>query len=229
MNRAHGGKNAEGTWQWLLGLMPTHGRYVEPFVRSGALLRRKVPALESVVCDLDDDVVAHWRRVKFPGVVVHHGCGIAWLREHADELDADALVYADPPYLPETRVRKKLYKHEMTVADHVELLRVLRSLRCRVMLSGYASKLYDDALAGWARHEREVMTRGHTWRTEILWCNFSPADVVDYVPRRPGRDHRERDRIRKRLLRWSGKFAGMPDYERRAVLAALLRAEQAAR
>lgn len=29
-SRYPGGKNAEGTWQWLLSQMPPHARYVEP-------------------------------------------------------------------------------------------------------------------------------------------------------------------------------------------------------
>ncbi|MGC3968928.1 MAG: hypothetical protein QM775_16625 [Pirellulales bacterium] len=109
-----GGKNAEGVWQRLIGKQPTHAYYVETHVGSGGLLRRKVPALKSVVCDLDPDVVDHWRRLKFPGTEVVHGCGITWLRANADRLDRDWLVYCDPPYLPEVRSKKKLYRFEMT-------------------------------------------------------------------------------------------------------------------
>lgn len=70
------------------------------------------------------------------------------------------------------------------------------------------------------------MTRGGTWRTEVLWENFDDQAVTDYARPVPGRDYRERERIKKRLVRWRVRFQGMPDYERRAVLAELVRAEQ---
>lgn len=227
MNRYPGGKNAEGTWQWLVDRMPPHSLYVEPFLGSGGTLRRKIPALRSVGIDRDSEVVAHWKRVRFPGLSVVLGCGIEWLAEHVEALaGSDALVYCDPPYLLSTRVKRNLYRCEMSDADHRRLLDVLLALNCRIMLSGYASALYDRRLSGWRRAEREVMTRGGTWRTEILWENFDAVEVTDYALRAPGRDYRERERIKKRLARWRRKFQNMPDYERRAVLAELVRAEQ---
>lgn len=59
---------------------------------------------------------------------------------------AAALHYVDPPYLPETRGKGRDYAHEMTRQDHEELLHILLGLRGAVVLSGYASSLYDDAL-----------------------------------------------------------------------------------
>jgi hypothetical protein len=41
---------------------------------------------------------------------------------------------------------------------------------------GYASALYDEALAGWTRHTFEVPNHASGRRkrtmTEVLWCNF---------------------------------------------------------
>lgn len=115
MNRYPGGKNAQGTWQWLVDRMPPHSLYVEPFLGSGGTLRRKIPALRSVGIDRDSEVVAHWKRVRFPGLSVVGGCGIEWLAEHAEALaGSDALVYCDPPYLLSTRVKRNLYRCEMS-------------------------------------------------------------------------------------------------------------------
>ena len=41
--RYPGGKNAPGTWQWIVSMLPTHSVYVEPFVGSGAVLRHTSP------------------------------------------------------------------------------------------------------------------------------------------------------------------------------------------
>src|SRR5262249_52529359 len=63
------------------------------------------------------------------------------------------LFNCDPPYPHETRESTKEYgPHEMTEADHQALLNVLLACRGKVMLSGYPSRLYDEALAGWTRH-----------------------------------------------------------------------------
>jgi DNA adenine methylase len=86
----------------------------------------------------------------------------------------DTLHYCDPPYLHSTRTHRKAYAHEMTEADHRELLGVLLGCRGHVVLSGYASALYDEALAGWERVETEIACHAGQGkrkgrRTEVLW------------------------------------------------------------
>jgi DNA adenine methylase len=129
MNRYPGGKNAEGTWQWAIGHMPSHAFYAELFAGSAGLYRRKVPAIRSVLCDRDSPIADYWRRHALPGTTVVHGCAIEWLKRNRSQLGHDWLIYLDPPYLPETRVKKKLYRHEMTREDHVRLLAVVLTWR----------------------------------------------------------------------------------------------------
>lgn len=87
------------------------------------------------------------------------------------------LFYCDPPYLGETRAAPNVYAREMTADQHAELLAALKACRGRVMLSGYRSPLYDDALSGWTRHDFDVANHaaggaGKRRMTECLWCNF---------------------------------------------------------
>jgi DNA adenine methylase len=87
----------------------------------------------------------------------------------------DVLLYVDPPYLRSTRT-SGAYRHEMTEADHREMAAALHSVKASVVLSGYASDLYDQELfAGWARTEFRSGTgqNAETWgnRTEVLWSN----------------------------------------------------------
>lgn len=89
------------------------------------------------------------------------------------------LHYVDPPYVIGTRGDAGAdYAHEMSDADHVVLLEALVGLRGRVILSGYAHPLYDDALAGWTRIERAAMADGARKRVEVLWCNFEGQGVL---------------------------------------------------
>lgn len=83
----------------------------------------------------------------------------------------NVLIYADPPYLLNTRGGKQ-YRYEMTEQDHVELLDALKQHKGTVILSGYPSELYDRELAGWSMIARKSYNQNADQRTEVLWCNF---------------------------------------------------------
>jgi DNA adenine methylase len=87
------------------------------------------------------------------------------------------LFYVDPPYLPGTRAAPDVYAHEMTEAQHRELLDLLCSVKGKAILSGYANELYDTALAGWSRHTFDKANHAAGGRSkrrmlECVWCNF---------------------------------------------------------
>jgi len=87
------------------------------------------------------------------------------------------LYYLDPPYLHETRAATSTYKHEMTAADHRQLLALIKQCQGKVMLSGYPNPVYDQELAGWNRQDFAIDNKaagGETKRqmTESLWMNF---------------------------------------------------------
>lgn len=92
--------------------------------------------------------------------------------------DSDhTLHYVDPPYLAGTRDAGADYAHEMTDADHADLLAFLKALAGKVVLSGYPAPVYDEALAGWWRVERKSLADGARERREVLWMNFEPPRV----------------------------------------------------
>lgn len=98
----------------------------------------------------------------------------------------DTLFYLDPPYLHETRATTGEYAHEMTEADHAELLNRLVSKRFsggalegKFMLSGYRSELYDSYAKkfGWTRRDFELPNNSAGGKAkrrmiECVWCNF---------------------------------------------------------
>jgi DNA adenine methylase len=90
------------------------------------------------------------------------------IRRYADPA---VLVYADPPYLPETRTEHAHYAHEMSREDHEALLGALLAHPGPVVLSGYASALYDDALRGWRRVTAPGFSEAGAKREEVLWVN----------------------------------------------------------
>ena len=110
--------------------------------------------------------------------------GVVVLNRDAREVMAahdceDALHYVDPPYHFDTRTDASAdYAHEMTHDDHAELLAFLRTLKGKVMLSGYPHASYDDALDGWTRIEKAALADGARKRVEVLWCNFETQGVL---------------------------------------------------
>lgn len=91
----------------------------------------------------------------------------------------DTLHFVDPPYVHSTRemrygASRGYYRHEMTDAEHEQLLNQLRDLQGMVIVCGYRSDLYDGLLTGWERREIEARIsagRGCGIRTEAAWLN----------------------------------------------------------
>lgn len=118
---------------------------------------------------------------RLAGVVIEHTDALKLMRR----LDrSTTLHYVDPPYLHETRSAKYVsrnkngYRHEMTRDGHVTLLDGVRGLAGMVVLSGYPSALYDDALSDWHRVETEALADGARPRIEVLWINPACADAL---------------------------------------------------
>lgn len=82
----------------------------------------------------------------------------------------DVLIYADPPYLLSTR-SSRLYKHEMTVEQHKELLEALLEHSGPAILSGYDNELYNDYLKGWHTEVLKASTEKGGSKMEVLWIN----------------------------------------------------------
>lgn len=109
--------------------------------------------------------------VRFTGVVIEQRDALQVMRAHDS---AETLHYVDPPYIHGVRVGVRYYRHEMTDAQHLELLRGVMELKGMVMLSGYMSDMYATHLREWGlcrRRARIAGRRGTAIRTECLWIN----------------------------------------------------------
>lgn len=88
------------------------------------------------------------------------------------------LFYADPPYLSSTRHGEQ-YQHELGGnEEHLDLLTRLARSRGHVVISGYESDLYDEALRGWEKVRFQANAMTGERRTEVVWINFERTDVL---------------------------------------------------
>lgn len=83
----------------------------------------------------------------------------------------NVFMYLDPPYLLGTRNGKQ-YKHEMSDADHEELLKLILQSPAKIMISGYESEMYNEYLRGWEKKQFKSCAEHGTPRTETIWMNY---------------------------------------------------------
>ena len=190
-----GGKGR--TYPRLLNLMPPHTTYVETHLGGGAVMRNKLPAARQVGIEIDPAIFQCWYEQPAPPCELVCCDAVAWLRQA--NLEPSALIYADPPYVPSTRRRNRVYRHDYKEADHIRLLECLIQQRCMVMISGYSSELYAEMLHDWRRVSFMAMT--HTgMREESVWLNFEQVQHL-HDAWHLGDGFRQRETIRRRTTR----------------------------
>ena len=212
-----GSKGGAGVAQWIISAMPAHRVYVEPFLGKGVVLKLKKPAAVSIGIDYDAGVIdSYWRRQSQPGLAIIEGDALAMLP--LLKVEPDWLVYADPPYLGAARsCQRSYYRRELfTEAAHNALLSLLTGLQCMVMISGYASSLYERRLAGWTVKTFWTVNRRGKRCQESLWMNFTIPTVL-HDSRHVGNNFTDRQRIKRKACRWTKKFLAMADHERQAI------------
>ncbi len=218
MGAYFGSKATSGLCQPIIALMPPHDTYIESHLGGGAIMKRKLPALRNIGIDRNESALEKFQ-CEYPVELVH-GCAHRFLADF--DYRGRELVYCDPPYLRSTRSSERRYRFDYEEQDHLELLRLLKSLPCQVILSGYPSAVYDEWLVGWRSFELQVMNQGGV-RTEKVWFNFSPDRV--HWARYAGKDHTDRQRIKRKAESWAQRYRDLPPGERLAVLSGLLAVE----
>lgn len=222
-----GSKGAEGIAQWLINEMPLHKVYVEAFLGRGVVFKTKLPAPVNIGIERDPKVIASFwrRRPGQPELTLLDGNAFTVLP--LLKVNRDWLIYADPPYLLETRSTKRRYygAELFSVHEHETLLTILQALDCNVMISGYSSNLYAAKLANWRVVSKWTTNRRGKRVQEFCWCNFAYPDRLHDV-RFIGADFTARQCKKRKVERWQKKFAGLTSDEQRAISNAIATVKQ---
>jgi len=108
----------------------------------------------------------------------------------------ETVFYIDPPYVPDTRKSRRLYKNEPDLAYHERLVETILAAKGKVLLSCYDHPVYTPLTkAGWNKMTRETAcnmagrirgsrlqglgaAKAHAPRTETLYLNFTPPNSI---------------------------------------------------
>jgi len=215
--RYPGGKG--GCFRRLINLIPPHEVYIETHLGGGAVLRAKRPASRSIGIDLDPKVIRRWQSTPLTGLELRHCDAYTFLESYPFE--GGEFVYLDPPYLRETRRRWRVYECDYTEVEHAQLLALLKRLPCPVMLSGYASAMYEQMLSDWTRVDFTAASHrgGHI---ESVWLNYKPP-VIPHDLSYLGDDFRQREQIKRRHARLVQRIGALALEEQVLLLESLQR------
>jgi DNA adenine methylase len=108
----------------------------------------------------------------------------------------DTVFYVDPPYIPETRRHRSLYRNEPDLSYHEHLVEALLQVKGKVLLSCYDHPVYKPLTdAGWHKITKDTAchmigkirnskfqgignVRANAPRTETLYMNFEQKQSI---------------------------------------------------
>ena len=115
---------------------------------------------------------------KLKTIVIENVSAIETIKRYDNK---ETLFYIDPPILMSEKLDKdQIYDFEMTSQEHINLIKLLKNIEGKAVISGYDSKLYND-LDDWFKIKnkftqipinRQLGISKN--KIETLWLNFDP-------------------------------------------------------
>jgi hypothetical protein len=228
LSKYPGSKNGSGVYQNIINVFPKHDIYIEAFLGSAAILKKKVTAAINIGIDLDSSLAKFYDAGH--GFEFVNANSISFLKAAVPLLNMlhaagqKVLCYCDPPYvISSRRSANVLYKKEMSDQDHIEFINAMVPAKFYVVISSYRSPLYDDILlpAGWNSKNFDTIThKGKA--TETIYYNF-PSDLPKHEYTYVGNNFRERAAAKGRVFRNLSKINAMQLDEKNWLISELLK------
>jgi site-specific DNA-adenine methylase len=228
-----GGKGASGSFQQIINEIRPHNQLIIPFLGNCAVARNISRANITIGIDTSAQIIKCWEEMNLEFIEVMVADGIQFLntnlfynREHFffEEMETRTVIYCDPPYPIESRSSKrKMYDRELSMDEHLMLLKILKKQKCDVLISTYENDLYKSELKDWRLKKYQSMSRNGL-REEWLFMNYDvPRELHDYSYL--GHNYRERERISRKVKRNVSKILNLPILERKAIIKELVAAD----
>ncbi|MDD7885756.1 hypothetical protein [Flavivirga sp. 57AJ16] len=207
-----GNKNIPGVIEFLINRLPKSERYFSLFM-GGAGLENSVYTQDiTFYCSEKDK--EQWKN-KGKNFVIWE-CYRSLIEDNV--FTSEDFIFADPPYMISTRrSKKKIYKNEFTVPDHIEFLNYMISSTAKIMITHPRCDLYDEKLKDWSIEEFKYMTRGGIFH-DALYTNYNPADIELMNYKCLGNDFTERQAIKRQRHNIIKKFKKMNKHKKEAII-----------
>lgn len=216
-----GSKNGSGVYQNIINLFPKHDIYIEAFLGSGAIIKRKSPAILNLGFDLSGDIIKKYDAGQGFNFSVTDSISFIHLATPLINMIHDQLqkilIYCDPPYLMHTRrSNEKLYKFELSQDRHIFFLDAISKLNCYVVLSCYDNEIYKSKLSPWKTLQIPTQTRKGK-AIETLYYNFSDT-LLKHQYNFIGGTFRERAAKQGRIKRNINHILNLPQDEQYCIM-----------
>lgn len=172
-----GSKAASGVFQKIIAEMPPHDTYIETHLGGGAVMLHKPPARRNWGIDIDPLAVEAFCQgnVDFLDTVgdslfIDVADAVQFLRGFDFSSAGRVLVYADPPYLHETRTSAARYDELLTGWRQKEFQAMTRGgVRTEKIWMNYPEgRAYSHTFAGKDYNDRErIKRKAKRWREKF--------------------------------------------------------------
>ncbi len=217
-----GNKNIPGLIQKIVNQIPECDFFYELFAGSAAVSKFLSVRSRGVIFFINDlDPAVTYNFVCSAGSTVSHVPADAIIQQLiSGAAGKETFVFLDPPYLHSVRPRSlNLYKFDMDVPDHLQLLLLVRDLQCNCMIIHPQCNLYDQELKSFRKVHVTVWYHKKTSH-EILYMNYpEPVKLLTYDVF--GSDCWDRQRIKRKGDRFIKKINGLPIHEKNYLLSRL--------
>lgn len=214
-----GHKKIYGVYHKIINEIPPCKNYFELFAGSASiakLLFKNADKTNIFLNDIDKAVTVNLKDC-IPGATVTNKNIFDILQlKNSTMYDTDSFLFLDPPYLHSTRNNNKLYAHEMTETDHLQLLSAVQLLKCNVMIIHPKCEMYDTVLNNWRSIQIKIRYNKKT-SLECLYMNYPKPDALqltDFL----GGDCWERQGIKRKAERFLARLNKLPSQERQYII-----------
>jgi DNA adenine methylase len=216
----NGGKAGNGTYQNIINHIPKCDLFIDAMVGNGGIFFNLNLPCFTVINDYDRSVIDKYNYVGHSNIISEN-LDVLDLIDKYDYTDKLKCIYIDPPYLMETRKSKRaLYQYEWSENQHVQLLAKAINIKSNCIISHYPCDLYNSALKDWNTFDFQSNTR-NGMATERIYMNYpKPMVLQDY--RYLGYNSLDRQRIKRKTIRFVNKLELLPESERVGILSAII-------
>jgi hypothetical protein len=223
-----GSKNGSGVYQNIINVFPKHDIYIEAFLGSAAILKKKVASAINIGIDIDSSLAKFYDAGH--GFEFVNANSISFLKAAVPLLNMlhaagqKILCYCDPPYVISSRRSSNLlYKKEMSNHVHIEFLNVIIMAKFYVVISAYRCELYEKMLLHYEWHSKDFYTVTRQGKAiETIYYNF-PPDLPKHEYTYVGDNFRERAAAKGRVSRNLSKINAMSADESNWLISELLK------